>query len=56
VEKETVTIDIPKDLYDEISLICSKRKTQNNRATADPLYFSVEQDKYVLASKGDEQK
>lgn len=34
------SIEIPDSLYEAIVEIGKLRKTQNNRATGDPLYFS----------------
>jgi len=36
------SVEIPDSLYEAIVEIGKLRKTQNNRATGDPLYFSVE--------------
>ena len=47
-----VLIPIPVELYKRICQIGKARKTQSNRATASPLYFSIEQDHFVLAAEG----
>lgn len=46
------SIEIPDNLYEAIVEIGKLRKTQNNRATGDPLYFSVEDVVWVAAHEG----
>lgn len=46
------SVEIPDSLYEAIVEIGKQRKVQNNRATGDPLYFSVEDVVWTPAHEG----
>lgn len=50
--KMTKTIEIPKNMYDNLIVLAKEYATQNNRGTANPVYFSIESTISIPAFQG----